>query len=421
MVAVIHSSSNLRNILSYNEHKVKAGLASCIEAAYYPKDAADLSFNQKLIRLEKLTDLNQQTKVNSVHISLNFDPSEKLSQERLREISEVYMEKIGFGGQPYLLYEHLDSGHPHVHIVTTNIKPDGKRIGLNDLGKNESTKARKEIEIAYGLIKAEDSKLQRAHNLKAVNAQKVQYGKTETKRAISNVLQTVLPHYKYASLAELNAVLKQYNIVADRGAEDSRVFRHHGLLYRLLDERGNRVGTPIKSSLFFSRPGLKSLEKKFTENTAKKEPYKARVRNAIDLYWLHGRGALPDFVAAMKKEGIDTVVRQNNDGVIYGITYIDHQQQSRCVFNGSALGKAYSAKGILERCGVTVGHKEKTKAALSEKAAQQRYRAVKDEGMISGLKEVSDILLVHDDMPERMDWQLKRKRKKRKRQKIQPE
>jgi len=59
----------------------------------------------------------------------------------------------------------------HVHIVTTNIKADGKRIELHNLGKNQSEKARKEIEIHYGLVKAEDMKKQ-PYVLKAIPLQK---------------------------------------------------------------------------------------------------------------------------------------------------------------------------------------------------------------------------------------------------------
>jgi len=132
-------------------------LAVCLEAGYYPVKADDLNFHQKLRRLEMLTELNQRTKYNSVHISLNFDPSEKLPDELLKQIAEEYLDKLGFGGQPYLLYRHEDAGHPHLHIVTTNIQPDGRAIHLHNLGKRKSEPARKEIEIKYGLIKAEES------------------------------------------------------------------------------------------------------------------------------------------------------------------------------------------------------------------------------------------------------------------------
>lgn len=110
-------------------------MATCLAAVNYPKDVEDLGFYQKLSLLENQAALNVRTKVNSVHISLNFDPSERLSANRLGEIADTYLQKIGFEGQPYLLYPHHDAGHPHVHIVTTNIKADGKRIELHNLGK----------------------------------------------------------------------------------------------------------------------------------------------------------------------------------------------------------------------------------------------------------------------------------------------
>jgi len=349
MVAVIHASSSLRNALNYNEQKVKEQVATCLAAVHYPKDLEHLNFYQKLNRLQNQAVLNVRTKVNSVHISLNFDPSEKLSEERLKEIADAYLQKIGFTKQPYLLYQHHDSGHPHVHIVTTNIKADGKRIELHNLGKNQSEKGRREIEISFGLVKAEDSKQQQAWGLKPVNVQKVQYGRSETKRAITNVLDAVLKNYKYTSLPELNAVLQQYNVIADRGNENSRVYQNNGLTYRILDEHGEKVGVPIKASDFYNKPTLKFLEERFALNEVPRQPNKARVKNTIDLAFLkRPKHSLQSLIKALEKEGINTVLRQNAEGIIYGLTYVDHK--TKCVFNGSTIGKQYSAKGILERC-----------------------------------------------------------------------
>src|SRR4051812_7427600 len=123
------------------------------------------------------------------------------------------MNKIGFGEQPYLVYQHFDSGHTHLHIVTTNIQADGRRIDTFNIGRNQSTKARIELEQKYKLVQALGRKITDKEIRPA--CQKIHYGKSETKRAISNVLAYVLNHYKYSSLAELNAVLKLYNVVAD--------------------------------------------------------------------------------------------------------------------------------------------------------------------------------------------------------------
>lgn len=89
--------------------------------------------------------------------------------------------------------------------------------------------------------------------------QKVQYGKLGTKRAIINVLDNVLEAYKYTSLPELNAVMKQYNVMADRGSEGSRIFKNLGLVCRIVDEQSNMVGLPIKANDFYSKQTLDLL------------------------------------------------------------------------------------------------------------------------------------------------------------------
>src|SRR5690606_24041249 len=122
--------------------------------------------------------------------SLNFDPSERLSDDKMKAIADTYMEKIGFGKQPYLVYRHEDSGHPHLHICSVKIRADGTRIDMNNIGKNQSEQARKAIEKSFGLVVAEQQKKQ-GHRLKPVSPQKVQYGKSATKRAIQNVLENV--------------------------------------------------------------------------------------------------------------------------------------------------------------------------------------------------------------------------------------
>lgn len=364
MVAVIKTGHAIRRIFNYNEQKVKQGVAKCIAAENYPKDLPDLTVSNRLNRLLNQAALNENVTHNSVHISLNFDPSETLSVERLREIAETYMHGIGFGEQPYLVYQHYDAGHPHIHIVSINVREDGSRIDLHNIGRNQSEKTRKEIEKKFGLVKADEKKMKQCYELKSAFSQNVQYGKMESRNAIAKVLDAVLKTYKYTSLPELNAVLRQYNVQAERGSEDSRVFKHQGLLYRILDELGKPVGVPIKASLFYDKPTLKYLEDRFATNEATRLPHKVRVKNAVD-FALHRQAItnIEQLIGKLKEDGIQTIIRQNAEGVIYGLTYVDHQ--TKCVFNGSTLGKQYSAKGILERCG------ERKDFSLEKRAFQQ--------------------------------------------------
>jgi len=241
--------------------------------------------------------------------------------------------------------------------VSTNIQRDGKRISLHNLGKKASEKARKELEVQFGLTRAGEKKKNRAPaEEQSFPAQKAVYGKLPTKRAITNVLDAVLPHYKYASLPELNAVLRRYNVMADRGAEDSIVYRTGGLLYRLLDEKGTRVGVPVKASAIYSKPTLAFLEQRFKENAEQKRAYKKGLQSAIDWILVKPPQSITALEKALQKENISLVTRQNEHGFVYGLTYIDNR--TRCVFNGSDLGKAYSAKGIAEKCGISQAPRE---------------------------------------------------------------
>jgi hypothetical protein len=414
MVAVIKPGRSLRNALHYNENKLKQEKAVLIHSVNYGKDTDHLGFTDKIRRLEKLAALNQETKVNSVHISLNFHPSEKIPVEKLREIADAYMQKIGFGDQPYLVYQHHDAGHPHIHVVTTNIRKDGTRIKLHNIGRNQSEKARKEIEHEFKLVKAQREQLKQAYELKPVHVQKVQYGRSETKQAITNVLDVILPTYKYASLPELNAVLKEYNVRADRGSEKSRTYQRRGLVYRVLDEKGQPVGAPIKASQIYNKPTVKALEEKFKINEPEKQKHKLRVKDAIDVALLKRPGMpLPELIQALQKEKIQVVLRQNAEGIIYGMTYVDHQ--TKCVFNGSDLGKPYSANAMQERC-----KPEQVAIKPQQKTPKQDQVQAVEHPISTPALDLSHSLIPllqtekeHNSLPYELRKDLKRKRKRK--------
>lgn len=426
MVAVIKTGHSIHRIFNYNENKVKAGVAECIGAGNYPIDPDKMSLTMKLNRFLKQIELNENVKRNSVHISLNFDVSEShLLQEKLLAIAEAYMEKIGFGKQPFLVYQHYDAGHPHIHLVTTNIEADGNRIDLHHLGIRKSEPARKAIEKDFGLVAAEAQKKQESYQLKPVSASKALYGKSQTKMAIQNVLEAVLNQYKYASLPELNAVLRQYNVIAERGTEDSKVYQTGGLLYRVLDAAGNSIGVPIKASLFYNKPTLKFLEQKFKENEPKRMPFKTRIRNAIDRTLLGKKTTLQELVKALEKQGIHTALRINETGMVYGITYVDHQTKS--VFNGSALGKQYSAKAVQERCVFEpdllthpaqkpIGLQPQATAPAAETNAHQNDSQIAATSIVT--ETILDTLMQPEKASDYVPGQLKKNKKKRKRKNL---
>jgi len=342
MVAKIKTGRSITGAINYNEHKVRLGKAELILAQGYLKEPADLTFTDKLQRLTDLTQRNERTLVNTLHVSLNFAVSEHLEKDLLQQIADDYMEGLGFGKQPYLVYQHHDAGHPHLHIVTTNIEPDGKRISFHLLANRASEEARKRVELTYNLVKAEDQGKQQ--NVIGKPLEMVDYGKSELKRSITNVVSEVIRAYKFTSIPELNAVLNQYNITADRGSKDSRMYEKNGLVYWVLDGKGNRLGVPIKASSIYGKPTLKTLEDRFRLNEVLRKPLKEHLKTVLDKALLTPVSKTA-FQKKLKEDGIQVIFRQNEEGRLYGITFVDHQ--SKAVFNGSDLGKTYSAAALM--------------------------------------------------------------------------
>lgn len=352
MVTKIISGQSIRGLLNYNENKVTGGMATLVLASRFATDIDKLDFRAKLNRFESLTETNSRVKTNAMHLMLNFDREDKLSVATMQQIAGDYMDRIGFGEQPYLVYLHRDANHPHLHIVTTNMQADGKRIPIHNIGKTLSEAARKELEIKHNLVKADGKKKSEALAISPVDIQKAVYGKTPTKQAINNVVSAVMRSYKFTSLAEYNAILKQFNVIADRGKEDTLMFEKKGLVYSIIDQNGKRIGIPFKASLLSNKPTLANLEKKYEWNAEKRKPFKEPLKETIDkVFQKYASISKATFVGELNKQNVNVVFRQNDQGYIYGITFIDNRNKT--VFNGSDLGKPYSAKAITEELATT--------------------------------------------------------------------
>ncbi len=334
----------INRALNYNEQKVQQGKAVCIGEGNMILPANCMNFYQKLDMFESRNQLNERADTKTIHISLNFDPSENHSTEKLNLIANEYMNRIGFGDQPYLIYQHHDAAHPHIHIVSTTIRGDGKRIPTHNIGRNQSETARKSIEELFTLIPAHKQEKIMEYALQPIEVSKAQYGYSETRRSIANIVSHVLNQYNFISLPGYNAILKQYNIIADEGKEDGIIRRNKGLQYRIIDASGNKIGVPIKASALPASPTIATLEKKYITNQTKREIPKMALKNTIDSLLQKKPNSLDHLIEKLLTEKIHTVLRKKDENRIYGITFVDIKNKS--VFNGSELGKQYSIAGL---------------------------------------------------------------------------
>jgi hypothetical protein len=342
MFAKIKSTKSAKAPLLYNELKVKNGVAELLLARNYLKDADRLSQPDKLSRLKELNELNERVEKGTLHISLNFDLSEKLSNEQMKLLAKEYMKRIGFDRQPYLVYRHQDVAHPHLHIISSHVRANGNCIETRSFFFHSKYITR-DMEKEFNLVRKERLIPPVQKQLK-----KLTYGQSGTKHSVNDILLAVTSQYKFTTLAELNAVLSLYNVKADRGGEDSMQYERKGLLYRVTDENGKNQGMPLKASSFYFKPTLSNLEKKFVINASLREEQRKRVTTMID-WTLAGRAAdWERFKRDLEEEGISVVLQKDKKGEWQGIQYVDHLTKS--VFDGAALGDKYQAQAIRQRC-----------------------------------------------------------------------
>src|SRR5690606_24446501 len=129
MIAKIGRSGNLYGALAYNQLKVEKENGKIlltnkiIETASGHYSVAQLaqSFTPYLIA-------NRNTEKHTLHISLNPDPNDKISDDKFREMAEEYMREMGYGEQPFVVFKHTDIGRSHIHIVSVCVDEQGKKI-----------------------------------------------------------------------------------------------------------------------------------------------------------------------------------------------------------------------------------------------------------------------------------------------------
>jgi hypothetical protein len=337
MVAKINSSNNLYGALVYNQNKVDESHANVIFASRIMENVdGKFDMHTCLQSFEPYILANKRTEKPILHISINPDPKDVLSDEQLSEIAQTYMQKMGYGNQPYIVYKHEDIERRHIHIVSLRVDEDGKKIDHNFERKRSMDICRK-LEQQYGLIPA-DKKLRKDD----LPLKKVDYEKGDVKHQIANVIRSVAKDYHFLSLKEYKAVLTLYNTDIDEIRGEIKGKKYKGLVYSALNEKGEKVGTHFKSSLFGKSVGIDSLEKRMetSAEVIKNKGLKERCKTVISAA-MRTTNNRAGFEKALEKQGVSVLFRTNEQGRIYGATFIDHEQ--KCVFNGSRLGKEFSA------------------------------------------------------------------------------
>lgn len=340
MVAKISHGASLYGALAYNHGKVENRNAEILSGNRMISDRLGLpseDMRLALLSFENYLLANRNTEKPVLHIALSPAPEDKLTDEQLAELAEKYMEKMGYGNQPYIVYKHGDTHNPHIHIVSVCVDELGNKIKDSYEWRRSMTACR-ELEIDFELRNSVDME---ERNLKA-ELKKVEASAGDVRHQIGNTLKAVLESYRFQTFGEYSALLSTLNIETKQVRGEYKGEPYTGIIYSATDNNGKVASPPFKSARFGKRFGNEWLEKKMLSHTKdfKDSKWTPGIQRQVVSAIQQAR-SLKEFLELLRKNGIDVVFRENEQGRIYGVTFIDHS--NREAFNGSRMGKEFSA------------------------------------------------------------------------------
>jgi hypothetical protein len=337
MIAKISSGSSIFGALAYNQTKVEEGQAKVIltNRLIEPWDG-NYTIGVSMRSFETYLAANQKTESPILHISLNPDPKDVLTDDQLSEIAQEYMDKLGYGNQPFIVYKHEDIDRHHLHIVSVRVDENGKKLDHN-FEFRKSMEICRHLEQKYNLIPADKKEKQPVTPIKAI-----QYGDENLKNQIAGVIRPIVKSYYFQTMGEYKALLSLFNITVEEIKGGSTDKMYNGLVYSATNDKGERIGKSFKSSLYGKTVGYEALQQRMLQSgeIIKKKQLKERTRAVVTKAMKIPLNRV-DFEKQLSANNINVVIRQNDAGRIYGVTFIDHQ--NKCVLNGSRLGKEFSA------------------------------------------------------------------------------
>lgn len=318
MIAKISSGKNFYGAAKYNQLKVDKGEATVL----YSQNLRKTSPRQ----IQKTFDMANRSNIKSpvFHVSLSYSALDKskLDNEKMLKITQEYIERMGYGKQPYVVYRHHDTAHPHVHILTSKVDVTTQKKLPHSFEHRKSKRITDELEVKYDLTISDKQVL--------------------AKREMLGDLKKAMQNGKPESLKKLNKAL------SDIGSDIRSKQKGKGIVYYRVGEHAQHVNRlragwqgekqttkSVKSSLF-KDVGLdkKGLEKEFTKNRSDRLYVKGNVEKVLAK---SPKVNAITFARQLQEKGIETEFRYGKDKVIgVNYKYQDH------TYKGSTLDRSLS-------------------------------------------------------------------------------
>ena len=283
----------------------------------------------------------------SFHASVNPGKDDGMTDEKVKNFVKDYMERMGYGKQPWILYKHTDLERIHYHIVSVRVDKDGKKIS-DSYERKKSQEALKELAEAYGYTVGkkkdmdavpeleEEKKSDLAEDFNPYDGFNPEKGDSgEQMEAIIDLVMS----YHFTQPEHFDLIMEDLGVRVVRGNFEE----HEWIQLQGLDPKTKEPCTPLMSPLdeYYDLPDMVAIHAnqcKGQIKTREKEKVSNIARAALKV-----SKSQKHFENYLKKSGIKVVISRNVNNHIFGAVFIDHK--NKCVFKASELPK-FSAKMI---------------------------------------------------------------------------
>ena len=309
MIVKILQTSGSFPAIEYNEEKVRKGEAVRVKVCNFEKYVMDnlhlmnsTKFENELLRY---SERNTRVMYPEFHVSFS-EKGKKMSCEELIDFADKWLEGMGYSQNPLIMYFHKDTNNNHLHVVTSRIGPDGRKINHS----HERRRSQKAIAKILGV---------------------------DQRKEVENIVAKSLT-YSFRSVAQFRSILESSGCGSYEEGEELKV------------TKGGEVRCRIPIS---------KIEKSFTlDDDEERERRKGRLR----MWLLHYKTICfkqKDLEKLMhEKFGVGLVFHGKKDGGkesnAYGYTIVDHPRKK--VYKGSEVVKI---KELLEYMPLSREEKEK--------------------------------------------------------------
>ena len=255
MIAKTTIGRSFKGCCSYNLQKVEMGQGEILMSQGV-RDYDQAAMVADFVRQAKM---NPELSRSVWHTAISFAPQDNArlltNPQLMHQVAKDYLKGMGLEASQYVVVEHRDTDHRHLHIIANRVRSDGNTVG-DGHNYSRQTKLMRQIETKYGLTPLIEQ--QQRHSLENVPE------RDRNRLAMRDQVRTCLS--RSTNSKELQTELARHSIRLIVNKTGEGVAR--GLSFEQVsqDERGEKVATAFKGSKLHKELSLGHIQQQLALN-----------------------------------------------------------------------------------------------------------------------------------------------------------